>query len=348
MVDIQWNTLLGECVHKVVRPNARRLASKLPKVRKKYTEILTKHMRRHRVLPRLQHIFQHARQTLTAAQGAELTLLDKTKQEGMLYAERNCRSLRMGEVDGSPIVYAARRLVELWRAVLKRRSGRKASSSWIKKRARKCGILCPLSVTKDQAMDNLTAAIAEYRKLKPKAPELRQHYLRDQTKNKNLKDKDRAEARRMLRDERSRETSRFLRRMLGRTQGGSVSKVEYTSAAGITTIKETEKEVIDVIMENNEAWFRLTENTPLMQPDFVDDLGYLGCTAAAERILEGTYVCPPNTDEYTRTFIEALRATTHDIHQQGGLPALLEESTGANILILLRNTLRTLDSCHRR
>jgi len=37
------------------------------------------------------------------------------------------------------------------------------------------------------------------------------------------------------------------------------------------------------------------------------DVDPFGCGWAAKAILEGTYECPPDTDEYTRQFIDALK-----------------------------------------
>jgi hypothetical protein len=114
----------------------------------------------------------------------------------------------------------------------------------------------------------------------------------------------------MLRDECSRETSRFIRRLLGKTQGGSVAKVEVVNAQGNNMTLENQADVEAAIMANNEARFRLTEDTPMMNQDFVADLGYLGCTVNAERILEGTYECPDGTDDFTRIFVDNMKRRT--------------------------------------
>ena len=69
-----------------------------------------------------------------------------------------------------------------------------------------------------------------------------------------------------------------------------------------------EKEAVEkVIMENNTKCFRLTENTPPMQEPLLLNLGYLGDTLEAEAILNGTYECPPEVDNYTREFLKCLQ-----------------------------------------
>jgi hypothetical protein len=58
-----------------------------------------------------------------------------------------------------------------------------------------------------------------------------------------------------------------------------------------------------LIIENIADHFWLTEDTPPMSEPLLSDLGYLADTSAAEEILQGTYVCPPGTDEYTQDFL---------------------------------------------
>jgi hypothetical protein len=64
-------------------------------------------------------------------------------------------------------------------------------------------------------------------------------------------------------------------------------------------------------MANNAARFRLTEDTPPMTEPLLSDLGYLADTEAAAQILEGTYICPPGTDDYTRDFLRILQRPTN-------------------------------------
>jgi hypothetical protein len=43
-----------------------------------------------------------------------------------------------------------------------------------------------------------------------------------------------------------------------------------------------------------------------MQEPLLSDLGYLADTPAAEQILNGTYVCPPGTDNFTWDFLACM------------------------------------------
>jgi hypothetical protein len=69
----------------------------------------------------------------------------------MLFAEKKCRKLAMGLVAFSPEVDLARKRRALWKLVVKKRQGKRVSSSLIRRKARQLGISCPLSVTSTQA-----------------------------------------------------------------------------------------------------------------------------------------------------------------------------------------------------
>ena len=53
-------------------------------------------------------------------------------------------------------------------------------------------------------------------------------------------------------------------------------------------------------MSNNNERFKLAYGTPLMTGSTLNtDLGFLGNTKSAEKILNGTYNFPPGTDTHT-------------------------------------------------
>ncbi len=70
----------------------------------------------------------------------------------------------------------------------------------------------------------------------------------------------------------------------------------------------TEMDTVEhLIMENNAAQFWLTEDTPPMQEPLLLHLRYLANATAAQQILDGTYVCPPEVDDVTWEFFLCLQ-----------------------------------------
>ena len=103
--------------------------------------------------------------------------LDQIQAEGMLQVEKKCRKLSMGNVDFSPEVDLARKRRWLWQQVIKKREGKRVSATMLKRKARQCGILCPLSVTLAQAKVRYQEADAAYDALKQHAPSYRHEFL---------------------------------------------------------------------------------------------------------------------------------------------------------------------------
>jgi hypothetical protein len=66
-------------------------------------------MRRHKVLTKLHHLYSTQDGNFTPAHWQQLEMLDLIQVEGMLYAEKKCRKLSMGNVDFSPEVDLARK-----------------------------------------------------------------------------------------------------------------------------------------------------------------------------------------------------------------------------------------------
>jgi hypothetical protein len=71
----------------------------------------------------------------------------------------------------------------------------------------------------------------------------------------------------------------------------------------------SQDDVEQLTMQMCEARFRLTKNTPPMMEPLRSALGFMGTTVAAQQILAGTYVPPPEVDEHTRDFLSELQAT---------------------------------------
>ena len=306
-VDINWSTLLGEDIHRIIRPDARRLNSKLPDATRKYNTLLTGMLKKEEYRERVYAIQQGAGPKLTDLQQTTLIQLDDLRKESMLYSERHCRKLNMGKVDFSPQISDARNAVELWRSVSKRKSGGRVSSSLIKRLAKKCKVAHPFSVSVEQSKQLHQQAKDHYFRIKPLAQNLRHEFLRYRATDTSISEESRRAAGRLIRQEQQREAAAAIRHALGTTRGGSVRQVTTTDDNGVATLHTEETAVIQAIMTTNEARFRLTETTPPMTEPLRTQLGFLGTTEAAQQILDGTYIAPPDLDPWTAHFLDQLR-----------------------------------------
>jgi hypothetical protein len=118
--------------------------------------------------------------------------IDRAKLEAMIHAEANCDKFCMGKVNFSADVNTAKGLKFCWQLIVRKLSGKKLSSKYIRRVAKGVGIVGnPLhtSITLREAKRSLKAADEEYRRLKVNAPMMRQDFLRDQMQDDTLSEK---------------------------------------------------------------------------------------------------------------------------------------------------------------
>jgi hypothetical protein len=311
VLDINAEALVGDSLLKILRPAARRLSGSIPDAVSAYNQRLSSQLHRHKILPKLHHLYSTRNEIFTTSQRQQLETLDRVRAEGMRYAEKKCRKLAMGMVDYSPEVDLAKKRRWLWQQVVKRRRGLRVSGSLIKRKARQYGIQCPLSVTLAQAEARFQAADVDYVALKRQAPAYRYEFLCDRASNKSGDVSEAAQkaARRLLTQEKQRSDARHLKRVLAKVQGGAITRIEVLEDG--TYVEKTDQADVELhTMAMCSDRFRLTENTPLRQEPMRSELGLLAInTVAARAILQGTYTVPDTTDEYTREFINTIQAS---------------------------------------
>jgi hypothetical protein len=140
-----------------------------------YNDRLAEYMTRHFVLSKLHHLYSTRDGNFMPDKWAQLKSLYRVWAEGMIYAEKKCRKLAMGNVDFSPEVDLAKKRRWLWKEVVKKREGQPVSTAMIKRKARQCRIQCPLTVSLAQAKARFYAVDtdSEYDSLKRNAPTYR-------------------------------------------------------------------------------------------------------------------------------------------------------------------------------
>jgi hypothetical protein len=183
---------------------------------------------RHKILPKLHAIYKEASGPLSAAQQKRLESINKVKSDAMVHAEKQCRTLCMGEVDYSPDLNTVRGQRSCWQMIVRKRSGQKVSTEKILRVAKAVGIVGnPLhtSITLREAKRSLKAADEEYRRLKANAPMMRQEFLKGRVKDETLSEKARKHAKQCLGHERQRDNARRMQHMRGKLHAGAVSKV---------------------------------------------------------------------------------------------------------------------------
>jgi hypothetical protein len=216
------------------------------------------------MLPKLHHLYLMRNGNFTLAQRQQLETLDRVRPEGTLHAENKCQKLAMGNVDFLPEVDLAKKCRWRWQQVVKKREGKRISTSLIRQKAQQCGIVCPLSVTLAQAHYHFQAADKAYDTLKHHAPTHRYKFLCDcmASKSGDVPVAAQQVASRMLQQEKQRSDARRLKRVLAKVQDGAIARIKVLED-GIYIEKTDQAEVEHHTMEMCSACFQLTEDTPL-------------------------------------------------------------------------------------
>ena len=310
-VDIPWDTLVGDAMVQISRPQARRLTTKDPRIVNKYHRLLNQHMETHNIFYKLQTLETAAahQDRLTPQQQDQLEQIDDVVSDGMRYAEKNCRKLAMGGLDFSPEMLQAWDTLRLWNMVKQRLENKRRSRTKIRRLAKKLKINQPMNKTMKEVDNLLTEAYTQTKSLRPTGGVLRDEFLRTRKNDPTLDEATRKRAHQALQTERARKAARQIQHIKGRVEGGAVSQVEVHPPAGQQGPPmhfEQEQAVIEAIMDMVQKRYRLTETTPLMQHTTQLELGLTGNTETAQQILDGngetTTIEDPTTADLMRLF----------------------------------------------
>ena len=142
--------------------------------------------------------------------------------------------------------------------------------------------------------------------LRLKAPEMRRQHLKNRLQHHRDRGDEKAAAAvlRILHREASVKRWRRVHRTTKRDRGQACLTVRVQTEEGVDEIK-TKDGVFATVSENLAERFRLAFSAPACQPgQLFDDIGFLGDTEAASRILENTYEYPPDTDPATKLLLQ--------------------------------------------
>jgi len=311
IIDINLLDTIGEPRFRITRPPARRLCCSIPSSLDRYCTSLASFCIFHKLEPKLTKLFSMAQNPTTdkAQFLSAMENFDRVKAEGMRFAEKRCRRLRMGMIQFSPALNMWRQHIELWRLVIRRKQGHQVRAATIRRLASKLKIQDPLALPLAVTRRLFTQAKEKYEQLKPQHEMLRQSFLTARLLDPTLSDDQHKAISQLVKVERNRDAYRRIRALKGIRFGTSIRQVEITGPDG-TQVVSGQHAVEQTLCQSLQQRFTKAHGSPFLHQPLLQDVGFLGCGTAAQEILAGTYQCPPDTDEYTKLFIEALRWPT--------------------------------------
>ena len=305
IVDLKWDTVAGEALQRVKRPKARRLTGSLPETVNKYVKYLEKYFWHHKLSEKVQTLYriQGEEIKVTAEAQALLEQIDRVRTDGMLAAEKRCRKLRMGSIDFSPAMNKLKIKWGVLSLIIRKRMGGRVNTRVIKRRAMRCNLERPGSLSLNEALRERDKVEVAWGKLKPSMPGMRRAFLWEKANCLDpKKSKEAKAAARLIAAERARDGARSIHRVLEKQRSNSVSQVMDSEGQKFST----EKEVVETIMQVNSERFRQTETTTLRKEPFRSLLG-MGETEYAQAVLNGEAGVPEGTKPELEEFLKFLK-----------------------------------------
>ena len=260
--------------HWLSKPSARRLKCDDPRTVTAFIKLRLEHCRSHNLLNSLTHLQEDIHNgTIHLDKATEhLNLLDDIRVDGILYADRKCRKLRMGHIQWTPelqkVIFSIQYYRESWASLTQKR---KVNSRTLLKLRRKAGIREAVT-TSLEATIQLQAQFAAFKLLKRTTTTGRKQYLQELASSKALASGKTQE--RVILDLTQREHIRTVFRKIKQasmSQRIGITQVESTSPSLGHTITHTDKESIEqACMNENIRRFTQAYGTPSLLPDQID------------------------------------------------------------------------------
>jgi len=212
----------------------------------------------------------------------------------------------MGVIQFSPDLNFWRKQKELWHLVLCCHLGYRVHTMTVRQLACRLRIQAPFSYSLTMARYNFHEASRQYKALKPQHEILCHSFLMERLQDPMLSDAKYTMVSKMVALERIWESFHRIRALKGLKLGTSISQVEVQGPSGPQIVSDRHS-VEQALCQSLQQRFTKAHGSPFLHGQLALEVDPYGCGIAARSILNGTYVCPPDTDEYMRQFVDALK-----------------------------------------
>ncbi len=111
----------------------------------------------------------------------------------------------------------------------------------------------------------------------------------------------------IIQREQQRNFWRKLNYVTGKKRKRSATTIQVKGGARASMERITQESVEQSIyIEVHEKRYTLAGEAPICNGDFFQQFGYTANTPASKRVLDGTYVCPENSDKATRALFDKI------------------------------------------
>ena len=310
MVDISTRSTLGNDLPRIVPHKARRLTSKVARIRQAYIDDVERKFKAHGVYEKLKKIEARASCPASAEVTVALQSIDDVIVRIMKSAEKRCRKFRMGTYEFSPAIKALMDRVWALRSleghlVNRHRKGNVANIHrfcW-----RTCGIPNSKVLTLAEVKAMLILAKEELKRHLAESPWMRKHFLHERLKEAVAKEHE-EEVRRIKNSLRSEAQRKAWRGVQRTTKPGAKSRamtrIEEPLVGGDVKVVDTKEGMEDSASRFFMDRFSAADSADVCNGALFELLGYSANTETAVEILEGRFVPPADTPASTRLILE--------------------------------------------
>jgi hypothetical protein len=224
MLDISLDSLLGKRLNRVVPVKARKLNSKVGRIRQKYVDKLEELFKQHNIYRRLLEIEQKASFPASKEVKGTLEQLDQLIVELMLLSEQKCRKICAAHYEFSPVIKEWLDRCHAFRQLVRLKTGKRVGNpANVKRFALRCKIENPSSMSASDLCKGYAACKERTKLYMADSPWMRKKFLTD--KLMEAIESDRVEEAKivkdLLRNEAQKKTWGGIHRTMGMSEGGA-------------------------------------------------------------------------------------------------------------------------------
>jgi endonuclease/exonuclease/phosphatase family metal-dependent hydrolase len=308
VVDVQMRSVLGTSIARIVRPTARRLNSKVKRVRHRYLELVRKGFKERKIEKRIKELERIATFPPTQEVIDKMEKLDKLVESIMTASENRCRIIYPAHYEFSPEIQNWLDRCHLLKWMLRYHQGKRVNAGNMRRFARRLGVKNCMKYSAEEVVEMYRETKAHTKDLMAESAYLRKNFLHEKLNDAiaNGRDEEANRVRSVLRGEAQRKQWQGILRATKPRGVTSVTRVEVTQEDGTTREYSTKESVEEALMTELRTRFGRAATAPICQGVLYDLLGVYADTDAAIDILEGRFVPPADVDQRTLILLEEI------------------------------------------
>ena len=332
ILEVSTASTIGHYQGNIVRPSARRLTTKQPRVLAAYTSRLEQQYQVHRISERLNGLLCRATGTdETIAADTDLSHAIQSIYSEMdqyrINAESCCRKIAKPTLSYSPSISFWYDQIHSYRVLIRIKSGNAGSGTDVSRAIRTAHrkqIPDPRRLTIQQCWDGIAAAQAHQRQtLAVTAAGERKTYQKTQALLAHERGDSATEnaIHQRMRQEHDKNIWKRIKRVTSTSTGRTCMEVQVRERDKITTFT-TKQDIERAIQSEVKERFALGNSAPISRTLLGTDLRYLNNADVAFSIINGSFTIPDELDDATKLILREIGIMGSKILEGNFLPTL--------------------------